>query len=153
WPAEVTNLAECHRPLFDLIEYMRQPGRRTARVQYGARGWVTHTITNVWGFTSPGEGASWGLGNAAGWLSAHLWQHHLFGGDGAALDRAYPVMKEAAEFTLDTLVEEPRSRRLVTAPSVSPENTFRLPSGESAAVCYGATMDVEIARELFASTA
>jgi alpha-L-fucosidase 2 len=159
WPAEVANLAECHEPLFDLIEYMRAPGRRTAEVQYGTRGWVTHTITNVWGFTSPGERASWGLSNGAGWLCAHLWEHYAFGLDRAFLARAYPAMKEAALFVLDNLVEEPRSGHLVTAPSVSPENAFVLPGaeggsdGQAASVCYGPAMDGEIARELFTNTA
>jgi alpha-L-fucosidase 2 len=149
WPAEVTNLSECAEPLFDLIEYMREPGRRTARVQYGAGGWVTHTITNVWGFTSPGEGASWGLSNAAGWLCAHLWEHYAFTLDRAFLARAYPTIKEAAQFYLDTLVVDPRSGHLVTAPSVSPENSFRLRNGEVVAVCYAPTIDTEIVRELF----
>ncbi len=149
WPAEVTNLAECAGPLFDLIEYMREPGRQTARVQYGAGGWVTHTITNVWGFTSPGEGASWGLSNAAGWLCAHLWEHYAFTLDRAFLARVYPTIKEAAQFYLDTLVADPHTGFLVTAPSVSPENSFRLRNGEVVAICYGPTIDIEIARELF----
>jgi alpha-L-fucosidase 2 len=149
WPAEVTNLSECAEPLFDLIEYMREPGRRTARVQYGASGWVTHTITNVWGFTSPGEGASWGLSNAAGWLCAHLWEHYAFTLDRAFLARVYPTVKEAAQFYLDTLAVDPRTGNLVTAPSVSPENSFRLRDGEVVAVCYGPTIDTEIVRELF----
>jgi alpha-L-fucosidase 2 len=149
WPAEVTNLSECAEPLFDLIEYMREPGRRTARVQYGASGWVTHTITNVWGFTSPGEGASWGLSNAAGWLCAHLWEHYAFTLDRAFLAGVYPTIKEAAQFYLDTLAVDPRTGHLVTAPSVSPENSFRLRNGEVVAVCYGPTIDTEIVRELF----
>jgi alpha-L-fucosidase 2 len=152
WPAEVANLADCAEPLFDLIEFMRAPGRRTARVQYGAGGWVTHTITNVWGFTAPGEVASWGLTAAAGWLCAHLWEHYAFSLDAGFLARAYPAMKEAAEFYLDTLVVEPRSGCLVTAPSVSPENVFRLPSGAVASACFAPTMDVAIVRELFANT-
>jgi alpha-L-fucosidase 2 len=153
WPAEVTNLAECHQPLFDLIDYMQGPGRRTAQVQYGATGWVVHTITNVWGFTSLGEKASWGLSNAAGWLAAHLWEHYAFGLDRSFLRRAYPVLKAAAQFYLDTLVVEPRSGFLVTAPSVSPENSFRLPTGETVSVCYAPTIEVEIVRELFTNTA
>ncbi|MEP6652049.1 MAG: glycoside hydrolase family 95 protein [Myxococcales bacterium] len=153
WAAETTNLAECHTPLFDLIEYMRLPGRRTAQIQYGASGWVTHTITNIWGFTSPGEKASWGLSNAAGWLAEHLWEHYAFGLDREFLRRAYPIMKEAAEFYLDTLVTEPNSGCLVTAPSVSPENSFLLPGGEEISVCYGPTIDTEIVRELFTNTA
>ncbi|MEO8214597.1 MAG: glycoside hydrolase N-terminal domain-containing protein, partial [Myxococcales bacterium] len=153
WPAEVTNLAACHEPLFDFIEYLRPPGRRTARVQYGASGWVTHTISNVWGFTSPGEKASWGLGNAAGWLVGHLWEHYAFGGDLAFLKRAYPAMKEAAQFYLDTLIVEPGASHLVTAPSVSPENAFRSSSGQAISVCFGPTVDTAIVRELFTNTA
>ena len=153
WPAEVTNLGECAQPLFDLIEYMREPGRRTASVHYGAGGWVTHTITNVWGFTSPGEGASWGLSNAAGWLCAHLWEHYAFTGDRAFLARVYPAIKEAAQFYLDTLVVDPHTGHMVTAPSVSPENSFRLQNGEVVAVCYGPTIDIEITRELFTRVA
>jgi alpha-L-fucosidase 2 len=153
WPAEVTNLSELTEPLFDLIDYMRGPGARTAQVQYGAGGWVVHTVTNVWGFTSPGEGASWGSSTTAGWLSQHLWEHYLFTEDADFLRRAYPVMRDAAQFYLDTLVVEPRSGRLVTAPSISPENKFRLPGGQAASVSFGATMEMTIVRDLFGSVA
>jgi alpha-L-fucosidase 2 len=153
WPAEVTNLSELTQPLFDLIESMRVAGQRTAEVQYGAGGWVAHTITNVWGFTSPGEAASWGSSTTAGWLSRHLWEHYLFTRDERFLRSAYPIMKGAAEFYLDTLVAEPRSGQLVTAPSISPENKFKLPDGRAAAVSFGATMEMTIVRELFGSVA
>lgn len=150
WPAEVANLAECHYPLFDLIESIREPGRRTARVQYGARGWVCHTVVNVWGYTSPGEHPSWGQFPAgSGWLCQHLWEHYDFSRDRAFLERAYPTLKEAAEFYLDFLVEVPGKGWLVTAPSNSPENNFRTADGQTAAVCYGPTMDIQIIRELF----
>jgi len=150
WPAEVTNLAECHLPLFDLIDSLRQPGRRTAQIHYGARGWVVHTVTNVWGFTSPGEHPSWGqFPAAAGWLCQHLWEHYAFGGDNEFLRRAYPIMKESAQFYLDFLVEEPKHGWLVTAPSNSPENAFRTPDGQVASVCMGPSMDEQIIWDLF----
>jgi len=150
WPAEVANLAECHLPLIELIESIREPGRRTARIHYGAKGWVCHSVINVWGYTSPGEHPSWGQFPAgSGWLCQHLWEHYDFSRDRAFLERAYPTMREAAEFYLDFLVEGPRHGWLVTAPSNSPENVFRTADGQTASVCYGPTMDIQIIRELF----
>jgi alpha-L-fucosidase 2 len=150
WPAEVTGLPELHLPLLEFIDSLREPGRRTARIQYGAHGWVVHTISNIWGFTSPGEHPSWGQFPAAGaWLCQHLWEHYAFGGDRKFLAWAYPIMKESAQFYLDFLVEEPRHKWLVTAPSNSPENAFRTADGQVAGVCYGPTMDMEILYDLF----
>ena len=150
WPAEVTNLAECHTPFLDFIESLQKPGSRTAQVQYGAKGWVVHTISNIWGFTSPGEHPSWGQFPAAsGWLCSHLWEHYAFSRDRRFLERAYPVMKEAARFYLDFLVPEPKNGWLVTAPSNSPENSFRTKDGVVASVCYGPSMDMQIIRGLF----
>jgi alpha-L-fucosidase 2 len=150
WPAEVANLAECHLPFLKFIASLREPGRRTARVHYGARGWVVHTISNIWGYTSPGEHPSWGQFPAAGaWLCQHLWEHYAFGGDRTFLAWAYPIMKESAEFYLDFLVEEPKHGWLVTAPSNSPENSFRTSDGTVANVCYGPSMDMQILRDLF----
>lgn len=150
WPAEVANLSECHLPLVDFIEKLREPGRRTAAAYYGARGWVCHTVVNVWGFTSPGEHPSWGqFPMAAAWLCEHLWEHYDFTRDREFLARAYPVLREAAEFYLDFLVPEPRHGWLVTAPSTSPENNFRTADGQVAALCYGPTMDVQILGDFF----
>ena len=152
WPAEVTNLAECHEPLFDLIEELREPGRRTARAHYGARGFVAHHNTDLWRATTPVDGARWGLWPmGAAWLSTHLFEHYAFGGDAAFLRRAYPTMKEASEFLLDFLVEDPQGR-LVTNPSHSPENSFLDANGKEGVLCVGATMDFEIIRELFGDT-
>jgi len=154
WPAETTNLAECHEPFLKFIASLAEPGRRTARVQYGLDGWVVHTISNIWGFTSPGEHPSWGQFPAAGaWLCRHLWERYQFGGDRRFLAWAYPIMRDSARFFLGFLVEEPRSHTLVTAPSNSPENSFRTADGQVASVCYGPTMDMSILRELFGSTA
>jgi alpha-L-fucosidase 2 len=149
WPAEVTNLAECHEPLFDLIEELREPGRRTARVHYGAHGFVAHHNTDLWRATTPVDGARWGLWPmGAAWLSTHLYEHYAFGGDVAFLRKAYPVLKEASEFLLDFLVEDEQGR-LVTNPSHSPENAFLDETGNEGVLCVGATMDFGIIRELF----
>jgi alpha-L-fucosidase 2 len=149
WPAEVTNLAELHEPLFDFVESLRVPGRNTARVHYGARGFVAHHITDVWGFTSPGDlprSGLWATGIA--WLMQHYWEHYQFAPDRRFLERAYPVMKEAAEFFLDYLVEDPRGR-LVSGPSVSPENRYRLPNGQVGILAMGPSMDHQIVDGLF----
>ncbi len=150
WPAEVCNLAECHEPFLQYIESLQVPGSRTARIHYNANGWVVHTISNIWGFTSPGERPSWGQFMAAsGWLCQHLWEHYAFNGDRDFLASVYPVMKSAAEFYVDTLIEEPTHGWLVTAPSNSPENKFRTTDGQQANVCMGPTMDMEILWDLF----
>jgi alpha-L-fucosidase 2 len=151
WHAETTNLSECHEPFLAYIESLREPGRKTAKIQYGVNGWVVHTISNIWGFTSPGEHPSWGqFPMAAAWLCQHFWEHFQFTGDRNFLAKhAYPTMKEAAEFCLDFLVEEPKNRWLVTAPSNSPENSYRTADGQTASVCMAPTMDLEIIHDLF----
>ncbi len=150
WPAEVTNLSELHLPLFDLLESLRPSGRRTARLHYNARGFVAHHITDIWGFTTPGDRARSGLWpTGAAWLCQHLWEHYQFTQDRKFLaERAYPVMKEAAEFFLDYLVEDKKGR-LVAGPSVSPENRYQAPNGEVGVLCMGASMDTQIIRGLF----
>jgi alpha-L-fucosidase 2 len=158
WPVETTNLAELHEPLLTFVEELAANGRETARVNYGANGWVAHHNTDAWGQTAPvgdyGKGdpvwANWHGG--AAWLSQHLWEHYAFGGDENYLrERAYPVMKGAAEFYLDFLVED-ENGRLVTSPSTSPELKFRLPDGSHAAVSAGAVMDRALVWDLFTST-
>ncbi len=153
WPAEVTNLADCHEPLLDFIATLQEPGRRTAKIHYGARGWATHHITNVWGFTSPAESAKWGLFPAAGgWLCQHFWEHYAFSQNKAYLKQVYPIMKECAQFYLDFLIEEPTHQWLVTAPSSSPENQFFTADGKQFSVCLGPSMDLQIISDLFFHT-
>ena len=152
WPAEVTNLAECHEPLFDFIESLRAPGRKTARLHYGARGFVAHHITDIWGFTSPGDLPRSGLWpTGAAWLIQHLWEHYRFAPDRAFLQKAYPAMKEASEFFLDYLVADPQGR-LVSGPSVSPENRYALPNGQVGILTMGPSMDHQIIDGLFTQT-
>jgi alpha-L-fucosidase 2 len=150
WPAEVGNLTELNEPLFAYITSLQAPGARTAENYYHARGWVAHVLANAWGFTSPGESAAWGLTPSdTAWLCQHLWEHWKFTGDREFLKRAYPVMRGAAEFFSDMLIEEPTHHWLVTAPANSPENAFLLPDGQPAHVCLGPTMDNQLLRFLF----
>ena len=150
WPAELCGLGELAEPLFAYITSLQKPGAVTAQKYYGARGWVAHVLGNPWGFTSPGEAASWGSATSgSAWLCQHLWDHWLFTGDKNFLATAYPVMKGSAQFYLDMLIEEPKNRWLVTAPSNSPENAFLLPDGKRANVCMGPTVDQQLLRYLF----
>ncbi|HEX9366516.1 MAG TPA: glycoside hydrolase family 95 protein [Vicinamibacterales bacterium] len=150
WPAEVTNLSELHEPLFDLIDNAKPEGRHVAKALYGAGGFVLHHNTDLWGDAVPIDGAAYGVWPMGGaWLSLHLWEHYDFTRDKAFLrDRAYPTMKEAATFLLDYMVTDAQGR-LVTGPSISPENTYILPDGGKARLCMGPTMDTEIAYALF----
>ncbi|MGA3121579.1 MAG: glycoside hydrolase family 95 protein [Polyangiaceae bacterium] len=146
WPAEPANLAECVEPLFAMVEDLAETGAETARVHYGARGWMAHHNTDLWRAAAPIDGATWGMWPTGGaWLCLTLWEHYEYGRDGAYLARLYPIMRGAAEFFLDVLVEDPQHGWLVTCPSLSPENAH--PAGVS--ICAGPTMDSQILRDLF----
>jgi len=150
WPAEISNLSEMHLPLFDLIESLVEPGRKTAAVQYHKDGWVVHPITNVWGYTSPGERASWGMHTGAGaWICSHIREHYAYTGDKEFLIRMYPVLKGSVEFYLDWLVEHPVTRELVSGPAVSPENTFIAPDGSKSQFSMGPAHDQQVIWQLF----
>ena len=153
WPSDLTNLSEMHTPLFDLSDVLIKPGERSAEVIYGARGWVVHHLTDAWGFTAPADGPQgiWPMG--AAWLAQHPWDHYCYTGDKEFLaKRAWPMMKGAARFIMDFLVEAPAGTayagKLVTNPSYSPENAFVLPDGGHSVFTYGATMDLEIIHNL-----
>ena len=153
WPANITNLSELHTPLFDLTDVLIKPGEKSAQVIYGARGWVVHHLTDAWGFTAPADGPQgiWPMG--AAWLAKHFWEHYAYTRDKTFLsERAYPVMKGAARFIMDFLVEAPAGTayagKLVTNPSYSPENAFILPNGDHSVFTYGATMDLQIIHNL-----
>ena len=153
WPADLTNLSEMHTPLFDLTDVLIKPGEKSAETIYGARGWVVHHLTDAWGFTAPADGPQgiWPVG--AAWLVQHPWDHYSYTGDKEFLaKRAWPVMKGAARFIMDFLVEAPAGTayagKLVTNPSYSPENAFVMPNGEHSVFTYGATMDLEIIHNL-----
>jgi len=148
WPAAPANLVECYAPLFTMIGELAEAGQNTARVQYGAGGWVCHHNTDGWRGTAPvdfAEPGMWPTGGA--WLCKSFWDHYEFTRDKEALKVHYPAMKGAALFFLDTLVEEPTHGWLVTCPSVSPEVPHHAALG--AFVCAGPTMDMQILRDLF----
>jgi alpha-L-fucosidase 2 len=156
WPAETCNLSECHEPLFDLIEGLSATGAETAKANYGASGWVSHHNVDLWRQSAPvgnyGAGsptwANWPMSGP--WFCAHVWEHYLFTEDRKFLERAYPVMKGAAEFCLDWLIEDGHGK-LTTCPSFSTENDFFAPDGKRAETSAGCTMDVALIRELFAN--
>ncbi|GAB4000600.1 hypothetical protein GCM10029992_33030 [Glycomyces albus] len=146
WPACTTNLAECLEPVFDMVDDLSRTGARVADVQYGAGGWVTHHNTDGWRGASVVDGAVWGMWQTGGaWLATQIWEHYRFTGDAQLLRANYPLMKGAARFFLETLVEEPNLGWLVTNPSNSPE----LPHHDGVSVCAGPTMDMQILRDLF----
>lgn len=150
WLAEPCNLSECHLPLFDHLRKMQVDGTKTARDLYGCSGWVAHHNTNLWADTAPVDRAScatWPMGGA--WLSLHLWEHFLFTKDQHFLkNEAYPLMRGAAEFFTTYLIMGPNGY-LLCGPSVSPENTYGTPDGQSAVITMEASMDYMILRELF----
>lgn len=154
WPTEVANLSELHAPLFQMLKEVAQTGQLAARSMYHNRGWVVHHNTTIWRDAFPVDGQArtsfWNM--AGGWFSSHLWEHWLFTGDKAFLaNDAYPIMKGAAEFYADWLVDAGNGE-LVTPVSTSPENNFIGANGKPASVSMGATMDLAIIRELFART-
>ncbi|MNI27553.1 hypothetical protein D3C73_812940 [compost metagenome] len=150
WPAEVCNLSETVVPFSNLITALREPGRVTARKTYNSSGWTMNHLTDPFGRTAIADGVGWGtFPIAAAWLVLHQWDHYLFTNDKSYLKQeAYPSMREAAEFILGYLVEDHKGY-LVTAPSNSPENRYRMADGKEFQLTYGATMDIEIIRELF----
>lgn len=151
WPAEVTNLSELHDPLFKMLKDLSQTGKETARVMYGANGWVTHHNTDLWRITGHVDHAYaglWPMGSA--WLSQHIWEHYVYTGDKAFLKAYYPVLKGACEYYLDVLQEEPHHQWLVVAPSNSPENTYV--EGERVSIAAGTTMDNQLLFDLFSKT-
>ncbi|RPB12044.1 hypothetical protein P167DRAFT_523552 [Morchella conica CCBAS932] len=149
WPAEVTNLAETHSPLFDLMEVMRPRGEKIAKGMYNCSGWTAHHNTDLWGDAAPvdrGTGYTiWPM--SAAWLSSHIFEHYRFNEDKEFLREKLPTIHGAVKFFFDYLIE--RNGSYVTSPSTSPENIYILPNGQKEAVTIGATMDMEILRGLF----
>jgi len=154
WPAEITNLAEMHEPFLQFINEMRPDARKTAKEVYGCNGIVAHYTTDVWHFTEPTGQVRWGMWPMGlAWSCQHLWEHYLFNEDRQYLqDFAYPIMKEAAEFCCDWLVVNPKTKELVSGPSISPENRFKTPDGQVASMVMGPTMDHMIIWDLLTNT-
>ena len=154
WPAEVTNLSDCHLPLMKLIALTAKKGEATAKAYYDAPGWMCFHTQNPWGFAAM-TNSSAGSGSTCGaWLAQHIWMHYDFTRDAEFLRQYYPVLRGASEFALATLVKDPKSGKLVTSPSNSPENDYKLPGGQGhSSLTYGATYDMQILRDLFKNTA
>jgi len=162
WPAEVANLSECAEPLFRMVRELTDQGREVAREHYAARGWVFHQNTDIWRAAAPMDGPDWGAFSTGGaWLCLHLWEHYRFTGDLEFLREAYPILKGSAEFFMDTLVNDPAGKWLVTNPSTSPENFPFRPGNEpffdevtggmspGTTLCAGSTIDLQILNDLF----
>jgi alpha-L-fucosidase 2 len=151
WPAEKTNLSELHEPFLQMVKEMAQAGEKTAKDMYGARGWMAHHNTDIWRVTGAVDGAFWGLWNqGGGWTSQHLWDHYLYSGDKKFLATAYPILKGAALFYVDFLVEHPIKHWLVINPDESPENAPQAHQGSSLDI--GTTMSNQIVFDVFSST-
>ncbi len=150
WGAEIQNLSECHAPLFDHIERMRENGRVTAWEMYRCRGTVCHHNTDIWGDTAPQDkwlpGTLWQTSLA--WLCTHIYEHYLFTGDREFLTNKYDTLRETAEFFIDFLIDDGKGRA-VTSPSVSPENTYITADGAKGTICQGPSMDSQILYFLF----
>ncbi|SDH80456.1 alpha-L-fucosidase 2 [Chryseobacterium taeanense] len=151
WPAEKTNLSEMHEPLIQMVKDLSQSGKETAKLMYKSRGWVAHHNTDIWRITGVVDFANagmWPMGGA--WLSQHLWDKYLYSGDVNYLRSIYPVLKSAAQFYEDFLIEEPTHHWLVVSPSMSPEN---IPNGhQGSALAAGNTMDNQLMFDLFTKT-
>lgn len=151
WPAEKTALPEMHEPFFQLVRDMSVTGQQTAKDMYGARGWAAHHNTDIWRATGAIDGATWGVWSAAGgWTSQHLWEHYLYSGDKTFLASIYPILKGAATFYVDFLVEHPTKKWLVINPDMSPENAPA--AHQNSSLDAGTTMTNQIVFDIFSST-
>lgn len=148
WPAEKTNLAELHEPFLQMVKELSETGQETARVMYGARGWTAHHNTDIWRATGAVDAAFWGAWPmGGGWTSQHLWEHYLYNGDKEYLKSVYPILKGAALFYTDFLIEHPTHKWLVINPDMSPENAPAAHQGSSLDV--GTTMSNQIVFDAF----
>ena len=150
WPTEVCNLSECHQPLFSLLKDISLTGAETAKDYYGKGGWVAHHNTDLWRGTAPTDAARFGMWPMGGaWLCQDIWEHYAFTGDRHFLQEYYPVLKGAALFLLELMVEDPEHHWLVTPFSMSPEHGFYDSAGRLSFLSPSPTMDIAITRELF----
>jgi alpha-L-fucosidase 2 len=154
WPSEITNLSELHLPFLEFLDKLRPDAKHTAKEMYGVDGTVAHFTTDAWHFTEPygqTQWAMWPMGMA--WSAQHAWEHFLFTEDEVFLRTlGYPLLKDASTFCVQWLVEHPTTKKLVSGPSISPENTFRTAKGDVATMVMGPTMDHMIIRQLLTNT-
>lgn len=149
WHAETTNLPECHEPFLEFLHRLKDNGQVTAKKMYGCSGWTAHHNTDIWADTAPQDrvitATLWPMGGA--WACTHIWHHFEFTGDLRFLERAYDVLRGCVEFFLDFMIE--KGGYMVTSPSLSPENRYRLPNGEEGSMCIAPTMDNQILFRIF----
>lgn len=154
WPSEITNLSEMHLPFLSFIDSLRKDGIKTARDIYGVKGSTAHFTSDVWHFTEPYgqvEWAMWPMGFA--WCSLHAWEHYRFTEDNHFLKtQGYTILKAAAEFSMNYLTQDPKTKKLVSGPSISPENSFKTNGGNTATLVMGPTMDHMIIRQVLSNT-
>ena len=151
WSANRANLAECNEPLFKYLGLLARLGRDAASKIYGCRGWVAHTVCNAWGYTAPGWSVGWGMNVTGGaWLATHLWSHYQYTADKDYLrNTAYPILREAAMFFSDYMTEDPNSGKLVTGPSVSPENGYKAADGRHYSLSMMPTIDRVMVHDIY----
>ncbi len=150
WPAEITNLAALHEPFLQMVKELSEAGQETARVMYGTRGWMAHHNTDIWRATGAIDGAFWGNWSAGGgWTSQHLWEHYMYSGDKKFLASVYPILKGAATFYVDFMIEHPTYKFLVVNPDMSPENAPKAHQGSS--LDAGTTMTNQIVFDVFST--
>lgn len=150
WPAEKTNLSELHEPFLKMVTELSETGQQTAREMYHTRGWMAHHNTDIWRATGAIDGAFWGMWTGGGgWTAQHLWEHYLYSGDNAYLTKIYPILKGAALFYADFLIEHPKYKWLVINPGSSPENAPQAHDGSS--LDAGTTMDNQIVFDAFST--
>ncbi|MDL2242069.1 glycoside hydrolase family 95 protein, partial [Bacteroidales bacterium OttesenSCG-928-L03] len=151
WPSENGNLTELNEPLFSLVRDVSETGKHTASLMYNTRGWVLHHNTDIWRITGPVDRAPSGMWPSGGaWLCQHLWEHFLYTGDKAFLAEAYPIMKGAAEFFMDFMIQDPNTGYLVVVPSNSPENAHS-GSNKKSTTASGCTMDNQLVFDLYSN--
>ncbi len=151
WSANIANMPECNIPLFNYIADLARFGSTTAQVMYGCRGWVAHTMNDVWGNTMPGRGLAWATNVTAGaWIATHLWTHYQYTDDVEYLRQTgYPLLKKTAEFFLDYMVEDPNTGYLVTGPSISPETAFSFDGVKPYFVSMMPTIDRAVVYDIY----
>ncbi len=151
WMTEGANLSECTEPIHRIVQDLHITGQKVAKVHYNCRGFVAHHNTDLWRAAAPVDGANWGLWTFGGaWLTRHLWEHYQYTLDKDFLIKNYPIMKDASLFFFDYLIENDKGE-LVTSPSVSFEQSYYLPDGETGRLCEAPTMDNQMLRDLFSN--